>query len=221
MVSAGTSDSASHGGVSKGSDRERARRSSYRALRSVNVVRASVTAILAGMGVVLTHGLGYLMSHPEATARSEALAGHAHVHILGPGIVTAGAATAVLLVILGGRRRLLVRELQLSWRVLATSQLIGFVGLEVLERLNTLAEVVNEPALVAGVLLQVPAAWMMLRGITLGALLVGGIALMAAPPSWSVVAGPARLLGSRSGSVGTGPARHSPISSRAPPSRLV
>ena len=189
-------------------------------LRSVKAARVIVLLILTAMGVVITHGLSYLLSYPQVAARREALAGHEHLETAGPVLVIAGVATAVLLAVLAARGRGVMRELRLSGRVLATCQLVGFLGLEVIERLDTLDQVANEPALLTGAVLQAPAAWALIRAINAGALLVRGIALVAVP-TWCSVIGPCGILTLQNTRLRTVPVRHSSISRRGPPSRLV
>lgn len=185
-----------------------------------HAVRIGALVALTAMGVVVTHAVSYLLSYPRASARREALEGHAHLDFAGPGLVVLGLATAVALSIAAGRTQRPARQLGISRRSLIVCQLVGFAGLEAVERVDTLGQLANEPAVLLGVVLQIPAAWILFRSISLGALIVRQIAL-GVQPAWYRRVRPCRTEALFCAPVHVLAIELLPISRRGPPSRLV
>jgi hypothetical protein len=110
------------------------------------------------LGVLLGHGVGYLVAHPDAADRTGALAGHAyHAGILDAAIPLAAA--AVVLSLLAGRRG--GARSRTGAASLAAWQIAVFVGLELAEHVaagSGLAGALAEPGLWWGAVAQVPVA---------------------------------------------------------------
>ncbi len=194
--------------------------SSWLSSRRVSLVRIGALLALTVMGVVVTHAVSYLLSYPQASARRAALEGHAHLDLAGPGLVAVGVATAVALMVALGRGQSPGLHLGIGRRALVGSQLVGFAGLEVIERVDTLGQLTNEPAVLVGLGLQIPAAWIIFRSISLGALIVRQIAFGVQPACYRRVR-PGQTEVPSCASILVLTFEILPISRRGPPSRLA
>jgi len=182
--------------------------------------RTFAGALLAAMGVVVAHGLGYLSSYPQAVSRRDALEGHAHLEAVGALFVVTGIATIVLLVVLAVRRVESLRELVPTWQSLASWQVSGFLALEFVERAGAPGEFITEPAILVGALIQVPVAWLLVRAIDVGAAVASRADIS---PSWLPIPWAATALPLTVQAFGLVPrvVHCSAISPRGPPHRLV
>jgi hypothetical protein len=92
------------------------------------VRRRLAIAALAVNGVLLGHGLAYLVSATDPAGRQELLAGHGHLPLLALVAVPAGVVAVVWL----GRQR--SGAVRLPVRTLAVAQLLTFFAMETAER---------------------------------------------------------------------------------------
>lgn len=114
--------------------------------------------MLVPVGVLASHGIGYLMAHPEAAERHQALEHHSHLPLLGVAAIPAAAAALVWAVMAGrhGRRP------DLRLLPVVASQSVAFVVLELVEHAAAQTGVggaLAEPGLWCGLLAQVLVAW--------------------------------------------------------------
>jgi hypothetical protein len=133
-------------------------------MRERSDLRTSVVAVAAGAGVLGGHWAAYRVTLPEANLRDHVLAqaGHGYWAIAARGGVALALAAVVAVVLRGvrgggGAPSTRSRTVALAWR-LAALQVVGFVVLEVVERVASgasLAGLLSHRLLAAGVLIQV------------------------------------------------------------------
>lgn len=124
-------------------------------------VRRLATMLLASVGALVVHQLAYLTAHPEDAARQLALAGHAYLGPAASVLVPLAMVAGVAHVIGSARRSLGGRRA--SFRLLLAMQTALFFGQEVIERSGSLERTFAEPAMLIGLALQVPVAWLLVR----------------------------------------------------------
>jgi hypothetical protein len=130
---------------------------------------ALLAAGAAWAGLILGHGLTYLLAYPGASDRQVHLLATGH-RWLGPAILSLGAAIPAVLVVAAARAvrtgRAAPRRL-LPW--LALAQVSAFLAIEVAERGLDLAGALGDPAVLLGVVVQVAvaaAAWLVFAAVS-------------------------------------------------------
>jgi len=180
------------------------------------VARLGLLTILTVASVVLTHTMSYFLSHPDEIDRAQALAGHGYLEAIGPTALVAGLLTVGLLAVVGGRSPRLSRRLNLSAPLLVATQGAAFLGLEIVERIDTLGQVAAEPAVAVGALLQAPLAWVLIRAISVGARLVRAVEAIR-PLTWLSTVRPDSATSQHSTPIYTRSVIDSTFSRRGPP----
>jgi hypothetical protein len=158
-------------------------------MRQRSDLRASAVAVAAGAGTLGGHWAAYRVAVPEAHLRDHVLAqaGHGYWGVAAKGGVALAVGVAVA-VVLGGMRagargQTTTPKVGSLIRKLATLQVLGFVGLEVVERLasgTSLAGLLSHRLLAVGVVVQVLVAaasalamrWLHRAAVVIGATLV-------------------------------------------------
>lgn len=168
-------------------------------MRERSDLRTSAVAVAAGAGTLGGHWAAYRVAVPQAHLRDHVLAqaGHGYWGVAAKGGVALAVGVAVA-VVLGGMRagvrgRTTTPRIGPLIRKLATLQVLGFVALEVVERLasgTSLAGLLSHRLLMVGVLVQVLVAvasalamgWLHRAAVVVGAALVQRPAPRVTPP---------------------------------------
>ena len=140
--------------------------------------RRTAHLLLVPAGVLASHALGYLLAHPHAAERHQALGHHDHLSLLAVLAVLAAVA-AVTAAILSGRAG---RDVEVRLPSLAIAQALGFVALEFVEHAVSgagLGGALGETGLWWGLGCQVMVAWAAVTLLRVGTAV--GAALWCAP----------------------------------------
>ncbi|MDQ3679980.1 MAG: hypothetical protein M3378_05435 [Actinomycetota bacterium] len=148
--------------------------------------RRMAEALLVPAGVLVSHGLGYVLAHPEAAERHQALGHHGHLPLLTV-IAVPAAVAALIAAAVAGRGR---RQLRLGLPSLALAQAAAFIVLELGEHVASgggLAGAMAEAGLWWGLGSQVIVAWAAMALVRASGAI--GAALRSSSPA-SVTLGP-------------------------------
>ncbi|MBC8194820.1 MAG: hypothetical protein ISR43_08280 [Acidimicrobiia bacterium] len=150
-------------------------------LMAVIARRRLATVLLAVPGALLVHSLAYLWAHPGAITLDVGKS-HDYLPVAGPLVGLAGVLVLVWLAVIGVRAA--GSDTNPGVLRLATLQVLVFCFQEAIEALvgsASLVELLGEPAILLGLVLQIPVAALLIGLVKAGSVLIGLVLL----PGWS------------------------------------
>ena len=142
-------------------------------MRAVIARRRLATVLLAVPGALLAHSFAYLWAHPGAITLNVGRA-HGYLPVAGPLVGLAGVLVLIWLAVLGVRAAgAATRPGVLRLAALQALMFLAQEAIEVLAGGASLAELPGEPAILMGLVLQIPVAALLVGLVKAGSVLVG------------------------------------------------